>query len=254
MGSGFELGSIAAEAASPEHLQAVFIKVRDTFANVVPLYKEDPWVMQMYVQDDYSLAPVLKHIAKAIEPHILQTEFTSDYLERLGDLFTKMARPEGLFHDPKTGSPYRARRRRIRVLFYRRHQAIPVTREDAIAEHEEVLTQIIAKLLSPGLTLKRLTGKAYYHWWVTWFNPRPELTDGDVNILLETFPYPQDKKPAGYSLPQNVFFSSSQSNDKGFVFDGLHHRVLYVDGLKEAPDIGLISREKPQANPKHRYA
>ena len=254
VGSGFELGSIAAEAASPEHLQAVFVKVRDTFANVVPLHKQDPWVMQMYVQDDYSLSPVLKHMSKTIQPAILQTEFTKDYLERLGDLFTKMARPEGLFHDPKTGSPYRARRRRIRVLFYRRYQALPITREAAIAEHEEVLAHVMTKLLSPGLTLKRLTGKAYYQWWVTWFNPHPELTDGDVNKLLETFPYGQDKIPAGFLLPQNIFFSPPQSDDKGFVFDGLHHRVLYVDGLKEAPEIGLISREKPQANPKHRYA
>ena len=30
--------------------------------------------------------------------------------------------------------------------------------------------------------------------------------------------------------------------------------MLYVDGLREAPEIGLLSREKPQANPKHRYA
>ena len=254
VGSGFELGSIAAEAASPEHLQSVFLKVRDTFANVVPLYKDDPWVMQMYVQDDYSLSPVLKHITNAIQPDILQTAFTKDYLERLGDLINKKARPEGLFHDPKTGSPYRARRRRIRVLFYRHYQSLPITREAAIVEHEEVLAQITAKLLSPGLTLKRLTGKAYYQWWVTWFNPSPELTDGDIHKLLEAFPYPHDKKPAGFLLPQNIFFSPPQSDGKGFVFDGLHHRVLYVDGLKEAPEIGLLSREKPQANPKHRYA
>ena len=44
------------------------------------------------------------------------------------------------------------------------------------------------------------------------------------------------------------------SDEKGFIFDEIKHRVLYVDGLKEAPAIGLISREKPQANPKHRYA
>lgn len=254
IGSGFELGDIPAEAASPHHLQAVFTKVRDTFANVVPLFKEDPWVMQLYVQDDYSLAPVLTHLTKSIQPNILQTEFTQDYLARLEDLFTKMARPEGLFHDPKTDSPYRGRRRRIRVLFYRRYQVLQVTREAAIAEHEEVLAQITSKLLSPGLTLKRLTGKAYYQWWVKWFNPRPELTEGDVNKLLKQFPYPKDNQPAGFSMAQNIFFSPPQSTEKGFIFDGLHHRVLYVDGLKEAPEIGLISREKPQANPKHRYA
>ena len=105
VGSGFELGSIAAEAASPEHLNHVCEKIRDTFAHVVPMHQQDPWVMQMYLQDEYSLIPVLKHMEQAIEPQHLQTAFTQDHLMRLGDLFTKMARPEGLFQDPKTGMP-----------------------------------------------------------------------------------------------------------------------------------------------------
>ncbi|MBA2710121.1 MAG: conjugative transfer ATPase [Tatlockia sp.] len=254
VGSGFELGAIAAEAASEEYLNAVFNKVRDTFATVVPLHKDDPWVMQIYVQDDYSLKPVLTHLANSIRSDILDSEFTQDYLARLGDLFNKMARPEGLFHDHKTGAPFRGRWRRIRVLFYRSYQTIKTTKELAIAEHEEVIAQIRAKLISPGLTLKRLTGKAYYHWLVSWFNPRPELTNGSLSTLLKTFPYPKDNKPAGFNLSQAIFFNNPQSDENGFLFDLMHHRVLYVDGLKEAPEIGLISRERPQANPKHRYA
>ena len=253
VGSGFELGDIPAEAASDVHLQAVFNKVRDTFANVVPLHREDPWVMQMYVQDDYSLAPVLAHVTGAISTPILKTAFTQDYLKRLGDLFTKMTRPEGLFLDPKTNAPFRGRRRRIRVLFYRRYHLQKPTRIAAITEHQDVIAQIITKLVSPGLSLKRLTGKGYYQWWVNWSNPRPDLTQGDATALLQKFPYPT-KKPASFSFAQNIFFSNPESDDQGFVFDGLKHRVLYVDGLKEAPEIGLISREKRQANPKHRYA
>ena len=41
IGSGFELASIPAEAASPAHLESVFNKIRDTFAAVVPLHKDD---------------------------------------------------------------------------------------------------------------------------------------------------------------------------------------------------------------------
>ena len=254
VGSGFELGDIPAEATSPEHLQAVFSKIRDTFANVVPLHQEDPWVMQMYVSDEYSLDPVLKHIQSAIAPELLKTQFTEDYLNRLQDLFNKMVRPQGLFLDPKTGSAFRGRRRRIRVLFYRRYQHLKTTCEKAVLEHEDVSAQIVAKLISPGLTLKRLTGKAYYSWWVKWFNPNPSLTQGDSESLLQRFPYPHKNKPAGFCFPQNIFFSPVASDEKGFIFDEVKHRVLYVDGLKEAPEIGLISREKPQANPRHRYA
>ena len=254
LGSGFELASIPAEAASPEHLEAVFSKIRDTFATVVPLHQNDPWVMQMYVNDDYSLKPVLNHIAHDIDPMIAESAFTQDYLARLDDLFTKMTRPEGLFLDPKTDRPFRGRRRRIRVLFYRRYHSLATTREIAFAEHLDVMVQIESKLKSPGLELKRLTGKDYYQWWVRWFNPCPLMTNGQIEPLLAQFPYPKDAKPAGFNLNQNIFFTPPESDVKGFVFDGLKHRVLYVDGLKESPEIGLISRERPQANPKHRYA
>ncbi|EHL30509.1 conjugative transfer ATPase [Legionella drancourtii] len=254
VGSGFELGDIPAEATSPEHLKAVFDKVCETFTRVVPLHQKDPWVMQMYVSDDYALEPVLEHIKKSIHPDILKTQFTQDYLNRLGDLFEKMVRPQGLFLDPKTGDAYRGRRRRIRVLFYRRYAELSITREEAVREHEEVIAQVRAKLISPGLTLKRLAGASYYNWLVKWFNPNPSLTDGDSARLLKKFPYPKKNKPASFSFAQNIFFSPVESDEKGFIFDGLKHRVLYVDGLKESPEIGLISREKPQANPKHRYA
>ena len=43
-----------------------------------------------------------------------------------------MARPEGLFLDPKTDAPYRGRRRRVRVLFYRLYQQVQTTREQAL--------------------------------------------------------------------------------------------------------------------------
>jgi conjugative transfer ATPase len=253
IGSGFELASIPAEAASPSHLESVFNKIRDTFAAVVPLHKEDPWVMQMYVNDDYSLKPVLRHIEKSIQPAIANTPFTQDYLSRLDDLFIKMTRPEGLFIDPKTDAPYRGRRRRVRVLFYRLYQQIKTTREQAVIEHQEVMAQIESKLKSPGLQLKQLTGKDYYQWWIRWFNPNPELTEGNIEELLARFPYPK-QKPAGFSLSQAILFNEPQSSEQGFVFDGYQQRVLYVDGLREAPEIGLLSREKPQANPKHRYA
>ncbi len=247
LGSGFELRDIPAEAAAPEYLQAVFNKVSDTFASVVPLHQTDPWVMQMFVQDDYSLEPVIDHIKSHIDDNLIDRPITQDYLYRLQDLFKKMSQPQGLFIDPKTDKPYRGRRRRIRVLFYRLFNEANPDRETNAKEHQEVITQIESKLRSPGLQLKRLSGKDYYHWWVRWFNP------SNAEKLLKQFPYPKSK-PAGFNLAQNVLFTPPESDDKGFLFNGMKHRILYVDGLKETPEIGLISREKSQANPKHRYA
>ncbi|HAT9314923.1 TPA: conjugative transfer ATPase [Legionella pneumophila subsp. pneumophila] len=247
LGSGFELGDIQAEAASPEYLQAVFNKIRDTFASVVPLHAIDPWVMQMFVQDEYCLDPVMDHIKAHIPDSIKESSLSQDYLQRLHDLYSKMTRPEGLFIDPKTGSPYRGRRRRIRVLFYRSLHQTTLSREQALLEHQEVISQIESKLRSPGLELKRLRGQDYYQWWVRWFNPK------SADDILKNYPFP-NPIPAGFNLAQNTLFSPPESEDKGFVFEGIRQRILYVDGLKESPIIGLVSRERQQANPKHRYA
>lgn len=246
-GSGFELGDIPAEAAAPEYLQAVFKKIRDTFASVVPLYPVDPWVMQMFVQDEYCLDSVLTHVRNQVPSNLRDKSLTQDYLQRLQDLYRKMTQPQGLFLDPKTGSPYRGRRRRVRVLFYRQLQQSNLSRELALQEHQEILSQIESKLRSPGLELKRMGGEDYYQWWVRWFNPKSAAQ------LLDQYPYP-DPLPAGFNLTQNTLFSPPESDDKGFIFEGLKQRILYVDGLKEAPIIGLVSRERQQANPKHRYA
>ncbi|KTD25131.1 conjugative transfer ATPase [Legionella maceachernii] len=246
-GSGFELGDIPAEAAAPEYLQAVFKKIRDTFASVVPLYPVDPWVMQMFVQDEYCLDSVLTHVRNQVPSNLRDRSLTQDYLQRLQDLYRKMTQPQGLFLDPKTGSPYRGRRRRIRVLFYRQLQQSNLSRELALQEHQEILSQIESKLRSPGLELKRMGGEDYYQWWVRWFNPKSAAQ------LLDQYPYP-DPLPAGFNLTQNTLFLPPESDDKGFIFEGVKQRILYVDGLKEAPVIGLVSRERQQANPKHRYA
>ncbi|STX81573.1 Type IV secretory protein VirB4 components [Legionella busanensis] len=253
VGSGFEIGDIAAEAASIDYIQILFERIKETFSYVVPLYKENPWVMQFFVQDEYSLQPVLKSIANAVVPACQESLFTADYLHRLQDLMTKMTSERGLFIDPKTDLPYRGRQRRIRLLFYRLYQEpSAITREATVQEHEEVIGQIYTKLKAPGLTLKRLTGKNYYQWWVRWFHPSPTQTKGDINSWLAKMPYPYQRS-AGFNLA-NAVLGEIKSDDKGFYFDNLPHRVMYVDGLKAPPVPGLLSRERPQDNPKHCYA
>lgn len=253
VGSGFELGDISSEAASERYINILFERVMETFSFVVPLHKENPWVMQLFVQDEFSLRPVLNTLAKAVNPECRDSVFTQDYLNRMDDLMTKMTRPQGLFVDPKTDMPYRGRQRRIRILFYRLYQnQTAVTREEAVLEHEEVIEQVYTKLKAPGLSLKRLSGKNYYQWWARWFHPNPSETGGDVSQWLAKMPYPQ-KKPAGFDLIQSVL-GQIESTEQGYSFDGIPHRVMYVDGLKATPDIGLLSREMQRDNPKHCYA
>ncbi|STX55445.1 Type IV secretory protein VirB4 components [Legionella beliardensis] len=42
VGSGFEVGDIAAEAVSPAYIQTLFERIKETFSYVVPLYQRKP--------------------------------------------------------------------------------------------------------------------------------------------------------------------------------------------------------------------
>jgi len=165
-----------------------------------------------------------------------------------------MSRNEGAFVDPKTDMPYRCRIRRIRVLFYRRVNNEAISRQKVVDEHLKVIKKAIKKLRIANISARRLKGKHFYEWLVKWLNPKPAITNGDVDKLLAKFPYPE-KKPAGFSFIQNSLFNNPSSNikDKYLEFDSVKHRCVFLDGLRGIPEIGVLAREKKQINDNHRY-
>ena len=257
VGSGFEIGDIPAESANQAHLDAVFKKVLDVFSYVVPLHSDNPWVMQLFVSDEFSLKAVANSFEQSIDEDIRNSAYSQDFCQQLNNLYAKMTRKEGLFVDGDTELNYRGRLRRIRTLFYRRYseqdKKNPVTRLQALKEHQKVAGRIKKKLKSAGIDVARLTGDKYYSWWVRWFNPNPRLTKGDTEQLFTQFPYPKEK-PASFSFAQNIFFSNPETTEDAFVFDGMPHRVIFSDGLSGIPEIGQISREMRDLSNKKSYA
>ena len=49
-------------------------------------------------------------------------------------------------------------------------------------------TKWVASLASAGIRVRRGTGQDLYEWLLKWFNPRPEITGGDPDKLLEIAP------------------------------------------------------------------
>ena len=101
----------------------------------------------------------------------------------------------------------------------------------------------MSQLEQIGLKVRRLGGSHFYEWLVRWFNPKPTLTEGNVDQLLTKFPYPIEK-PFGWNFTQNVFFSPVESYEEGWCFDGIKHKLLILDELHHEVEIGVVSRER----------
>jgi conjugative transfer ATPase len=109
----------------------------------------------------------------------------------------------------------------------------------------EELKRIAAKLSDQwracGLGVKRLTPEQFYGWMVQWFNPTENTTNAHQNPM--TLP-PAGKRPMGWDFTEQLFFSAPESFDKGWLFNGLPHQVITIQGLSTDPVIGHLSAER----------
>ena len=128
--------------------------------------------------------------------------------------FDRMVEDGGMFVDPMSKLPFQGKLRRIRIAVYRRYSEVPKKKKntgevDVVSELNYAVDGLISRLQQIGLKVRRMRGEHFYEWMVRFYNPKPELTGGNVDKLLKLFPYPKDsedrRKPFGWSFAQNIF-------------------------------------------------
>ncbi len=247
VGAAFDIKAVPTEARPEDKLEALHEKIVRMLSTILPLEDTNPWVMQIYVQDDLTLQPIYKSLEKYIaKHHSLDDPLAKKYLSIMDDHFKAMCSEDGLFIDPMSELKFRGKIRRIRVTLYRRYSQLPKNKNempDVIDEIKTICQKFESQLKQIGVRVHRLKAKYFYEWLVRWFNPKPSQTDGDVDALLKKHPYPQGRKPYGWSFSQNCFFGQIESYDEGWIFDGVKHKVATFKDLDTALDIGAISRE-----------
>ena len=246
VGCLMELRDISTESLPPKHVEAIHDKLTAALSRLVPLEASNPWVLQFFIQDEPTLSTLEKQLHAYVPEKLKGKPLTSRYLSIMEAHFKALKATEGLFVDPLSGIPFKGKTRRIRLALYRRYtDKKNPPEQDVLEELVSVSDSLIANLQALGFKIRRMHGKSVYEWLVRWFNPAPPLTEGDVDKLLQQFPYPKDEnKPFGWNFCQNVFFSSPQSTTEGWVINGHIHKVLVFKELSALPDIGVISRER----------
>ncbi len=256
-GALLEIQDISTEAKPEEMIEEVHKNVKGVFQSVVPLEDTDPWIVQIYIQDDLTLDPLYRRLEDYVKDK--NDPLTRKYLEVMERHFKLLGREGGMFRDPLSDLNFRGRTRRIRLAVYRRYEdekgAKTKKKFDAVNELKVVTETLITQLRQGGMNVRRLQGKHFYEWLVRWFNPAPAITNGDQDDLLKSYPYPTDKKkPHGWNFCQNVFFDTVKDEEGSWVFDGIKHKVMVFQDLQDQLDIGVISRERSFGSGKNRYA
>lgn len=248
----FEVRDVATDSRPQAMIDAFHEKITQALSQMIPTEKHNPWVLQLFVQEEATLEPLMDRL-KAYVPESQQADpLTQDYLALMEDHLSYVAQTDGIFIDPLSNIPFRGKTKRIRLVLYRRFadtkKGVP-SLADNLQELNRVSEQFISRLQTIGLLVRTLSGKQIYAWLVRWFNPQPSRANGDVNQLLKTFPYPEeDNKPCGWNMGENIFFDEPTSTESTWQFDGLHHKVMCLHRLDRSPDIGLITKEQQQSS------
>ena len=255
IGIAFELRPVSTEARPEAWLLTLRDKIQAVLSSAIP-EQDDPWIVQLYVQDETRLDRLADDIANYASPNAKVSTFSRSWFGTLTDHLAEISRPGGLFVDKLvTGSPWQGKHRKVRGTLYRPRPKSLMdqdgqARSDAILqESRDIYDRFSAGLESAGIPIRRLSGQAFHDWLFKWLNPCPETTQGDVEALLALSPYADDtadERPYGWDLSEQLMTTPPHADpDQGiWWFDGLPHRVIVLQALKRPPAAGLMTHER----------
>jgi conjugative transfer ATPase len=252
----FELTPIGTEGRETHWLW----QTRDTLENALQdsfdELDEQPWVVQLYAQDEVDWDRYLATLRRYIQPRAQDSVFSDFYLRFFEHHLRAVAKPEGLFEDTTvTRLRWRSQTRRVRMVVYRRASSVSHRRGQS---PEEALTtvcdRVVGGLSNAGIKTRRLSAADIHAWLLRWFNPDPTLlgsTAGDRERFYQLAAYPEEtdegeiELASGTDFSQRLFFGQPRSDvtDGVWVFDGMPHRVIVLDRLRTPPTTGHLTGE-----------
>ena len=107
-----------------------------------------------------------------------------------------------------------------------------------MTEINQVAERFVTQMAATGIGICRCDDHELYGWLLRWFNPKAEVSEGDLDALTELMPLPAKQDQAfSHDLSDLLFLSQPVSDsDQGvWWFDDLPHRAITVDALRRKP-------------------
>lgn len=254
----FEITPIGTEGRDPEWLR----KARDAMENALQDSFDEldasPWVVQFYAKDETSWEDYLEQLRNYVQPRAQGSAFTEMYLQLFKHHLAAISKPGGLFGDTKVSQlPWRGQQRRVRMVVYRRSTGDGNIRgQNPSVYLRNICERLVGGLANAGIKTRRMDGHDIRHWLLHWFNPHADHLGSsrkDLDRFFELVNSRNSDKPEEDELPlasggdfaQGLFYREPESNaEKGlWYFDGLPHRVIVLDRLRDAPKTGHLTGE-----------
>lgn len=255
----FELLPLGTEGREAAWLEAARDALENALQDSFEEFEQNPWVLQMYVQDETGCEAYLETLRRYIHPRAQGTAFTEIYLRLTEQHLKAIGKPGGLFEDTVvTKLPWRGKTRRVRVVVYRRFSRAGARSARGPSPGEALsnaCNRLVGGLLNAGIKAVRLDAPEIHAWLLRWFNPHPiwlgpSREDADRFYALAA--YPTENEPgelelaSGTDFAQRLFFREPRSDAKQGVwyFDDQPHRVIVLDRLRRPPVLGLLTGER----------
>ena len=248
----FEVTGVSTEARSESFLAEVQANIQTCINHTIPAH-DNPFVLQCFVSDEASLsgqAELLKHYAQENNSQTAPEyqRLTSHFVTRMQQHLKRVTHEAGLFEDTTvTGGYWRGKERRVRVFLYRRRAQHDGYTIDPVTDINQVSERFVTQLLAAGIGIRRCSDHDLYAWLLRWFNPKADLTGGDLDALTTLAALPESSQRCfGHDLSQLLFLSQPESDGKHGVwwFDGMPHRAITVDALRRKPLPGHFTGER----------
>lgn len=261
----FEITPYATEARSHEELETVAEVIAITLREALPEAVDAPWIVQAYATNERSLYQASQRFEEyiaSINPKLLETQYTQEWIRVMRAHLEQVGRPEGIFHDKSAKSiAWSGKQARHFITLYRMHK--PISFLEAVEELNKVANAFSASMRQGSIGVRRCTARDLYEWLFPWLSPMPASTNGDpYRYVRESQIYdtgrvnelPDEAKEAvrgedilaGYDLGDSVVLGHPVSDEENqcWWFNGMPHRLLTMQQLTRSPHYGHLTAER----------
>lgn len=256
VGAVFDVIAIPSEGRSYNFLQSRRDMIQEAMQDSFEEFSSgNEWIIQQYTYDDNNLDDYIKTLRAYPKEYCKDTRFTKEWLNVMEKHLRGICKEGGLFEDKEVlDSFWGGKIRKIKIVVYRRLPSNWKSYAGMTPEEElnDTLDKFEQSLKDAGIGLVRNNGKMFYEWLLGWFNPKPQIANGDKDKFKELADYVENEDlPYGDDFAESLFFDLPRSDKdaQAWFFDDLPHRCLRVHKIRKTPKIGHVAGEVASVSP-----
>ncbi|CBL47096.1 conserved hypothetical protein [gamma proteobacterium HdN1] len=260
VGAVFELRQVNVEGKSSEFIGKVQQALKRALAGVPEVYEGNPWIVQIYLQDE-PIESLVQEMQRYAKPAARESQHSKEWFNLLEEHVRQMSREQGIFEDELAGIRWRGLTRRVRLVLYRYTERGEWLTEDNTLkrsnrspsrELNQAARVFTRALQGAGVAVKRLEGAAFFEWMGPFCSPNPVHAKDGYEWVRSVKRYPAPgKRTATYDFGQAVFAEEPRTDEDGrFWFCDQPTRFLSITPLETTPDVGVITAEIKNASGK----